>query len=49
MDIKEIGVNARNCVDSSHDSDYCECGIEPQSPIKHGVGFLVFAFIPLVL
>ena len=39
MDIKEIGVNTRNWIDSAQDMDYleshCECGIEPPGIISH--------------
>ena len=41
MDLKEIGINTRNLVDSAQDRDYlrvpCECGIEPPGCISHGV------------
>ena len=33
IDLKEVGINMRNCVDSAQDRDYwgalCKCGIEP--------------------
>ena len=29
MDLKKIGMNTRNWIDSDQDRDYCECGIEP--------------------
>ena len=37
MDLKEIGVNMRNWVDSAQHRDYwrpCECGIEPPGSIS---------------
>ena len=40
MDLKEIGINADNLVDSAQDRDYwspCECGIETLDFISHGV------------
>ena len=41
MDIKEIGINTRNLVDSAQDRDYwralVNCGIEPPGSISHGV------------
>jgi hypothetical protein len=41
IDLEEIGINARDWVDSAVDSDYlesfCECGIEPPGSISHGV------------
>ena len=36
MDLKEIDINTRNCVDSAEDS---ECGIEPPGSINHGVSY----------
>ena len=39
MDLEEIGINARNWVDSAQDRDYC--GIEPPGFISHGVSWLV--------
>ena len=36
MDLQEICINAGNWVDSAQDSS-CECGIEPQVSINHGV------------
>ena len=41
-DLKEIGINARDWVDSAQDSDYWrfsvnKCGIEPSDSISHGV------------
>ena len=36
MDIKEIGINTRDWVDSAKDIP-CECGIEPPGFISHGV------------
>ena len=42
MDLEEIGINARNWVDSAQDRNLleslCECGIEPPGCISHGVG-----------
>ena len=43
MDLKEIDVNTRNCVDSAHDRDYwrfLECGIEPTGYLSNGVSSL---------
>ena len=40
MDLKEIGINARNLVDSAYDrllESPCQCGIEPPGSITHGV------------
>ena len=40
MDLKEIGSNTRNWVDSAQDRDYwspCEYGIEPPGFISHGI------------
>jgi hypothetical protein len=41
MDIKEIGINAGNWVDSAQHRDYwecpCECGTELPGFISHGV------------
>ena len=40
MDLKEIGINAGNWVDSAQDRDYwspCECGNEPPGSISLGV------------
>ena len=40
MDLKEIGINERNWVDSAQDRNYwssCECGIEPPGSISHRV------------
>ena len=40
MDLKEIGISARNWADSTEDWDYWravrECGIEPPGSISHG-------------
>jgi hypothetical protein len=39
-DLRKIGINTRNWVDSTQDRDYwspCECGIEIPGSIKHGV------------
>ena len=39
MDLREIGVNTRNWVDSAQDRDCwspCECGIESPGYISHG-------------
>ena len=36
MDLKEIGVNTRNWVDSAQASP-CECGFKPPGSIIHGV------------
>ena len=41
MDLEEVGINARNWVDSAQDRDLlespCEYGIEPPGSISHGV------------
>ena len=41
MDLKELGINTRNWVDSAQDRDLlespCERGIEPLGFISHGV------------
>ena len=39
LDLKEIGINAGNWVDSTQDRAIHkgECGIEPPGPISHGV------------
>ena len=41
MDLKEIGNNTRNWIDSAQEREYwkafCECGIEPPYSISHGV------------
>ena len=41
MDLKEIGINTRNWVDSAQDMDLlespCECCTELAGPISHGV------------
>ena len=42
MDIKEIGINTKNWVDSAKDREgllesLCECGIKPPGSISHGV------------
>ena len=34
MDLKELGINTRNWVDSVQESP-CECGIEPPGTISH--------------
>ena len=58
MDLKEIGNNTRNWIDSAQDSP-CECGFEPPGSISHGVryttitnieraGVLVFDCYPTV-
>ena len=43
MDLKEIGINARNLVSSAKDRDYlespCDCVIEPPDYISHGVSY----------
>ena len=43
MDLKEIGINTRNWVDSAQDRDYWrasfECGIEHLGSISHGVSY----------
>ena len=40
MDLKEIGINARNWVDSAQDRNYCgvsyECSIEPLDSKSYG-------------
>ena len=36
MDLKEIGTNARNWVDSAQESP-CEYGVEPPGSISYGV------------
>ena len=42
-DLKEIGTNTRDCVDSAQDRDYwieiIEFGIEPPGSISHGVSY----------
>ena len=38
MDLKEIGINTRNWIESTQDRDPCECGIEPPCSISHGLG-----------
>ena len=39
MDLKEIGINTRSCVDSGQNTDYCrppsDFGIEPPGSISH--------------
>ena len=37
MNLKEIGVNTKNWIDST----LCECGIEPPGSTTHGVSYLV--------
>ena len=38
MDLKEILINTRNCVDSAQGRECpCEYGIEPPGSIRHGV------------
>ena len=41
MDLKEIGINTRNWVDSAHDRGYwralVNAGIEPPGFTRHGV------------
>ena len=41
MNLKEIGINKRNWVDSAEDRYYlespCECDIEPPGSVSHGV------------
>ena len=41
MNLKEIGVNTTNFIDSAHDGDLlkssCECDIELPDAISHGV------------
>ena len=41
MDLKEIGVNTRNWIDSGQDADYypCECSIEPPGFMYNGVSY----------
>ena len=36
MDLKEIGVNMRNYIDSARDRE-CECGIETAGSIRQGL------------
>jgi hypothetical protein len=38
MDLKEIGINTRNWVDSAQDRTR-ECAIEPPGSIRHGVNY----------
>ena len=44
MDLKEIGINTKNLVDSAQDRDYWraleKCGIEPPESIRHRASFL---------
>ena len=44
MDLKEIGINAGNWVDSAQDRNYlegrCEFGIVPPGSISHGVSYM---------
>ena len=44
MNLKEIGNNTRNWVDSVQDRDYwralLECGIEPLGPISHRFDYM---------
>jgi hypothetical protein len=40
LDLKEIGVDARNFIDSAAHGLFespCECGIEPSDSLSHGV------------
>ena len=41
MDLKEIGINTRNWIDSAQDRDLlsspCECGIQRPGSINHGI------------
>ena len=37
MDLKEIGINAGNCVDSAQDRNYWRALMEPPGSISHGV------------
>ena len=43
-DLKEIGINTRNWVDSVQDRDYwkkpCECEYEPPGCISHGINII---------
>ena len=45
MDLKEIRINKRNWVSLAQDRDYwralCECAIEPQGFISHGVSYIL--------
>ena len=44
MDLKEIGVNAKNWIDSAQKGlleSPCECSIEPRGSINYGVRYLV--------
>ena len=42
MDLKEIGNNTKNWIDSAQDRDYwSECGIKPPGSISHGVSWLL--------
>ena len=44
MDLKEMGINTRDWVDSAQDRDYyssCECDSEPPGSISHGNSQLV--------
>ena len=40
MDLKEIGANTRNRVDSVQNRDPCECDIEPTGSVNHGVNVM---------
>ena len=44
MDLKEIGINTRNWVDSKIGiiRDPCEYGIEPPGSISHGVSYYYY-------
>ena len=45
MDLKEIGVNMRNRVNSAQYGGLlespCECGIEPPGSISHGLRYFI--------
>ena len=50
LDLKEVGINSWNWVDSAKDRDYWRilvCGIEPPGSISHGVSYLVNILILL--
>ena len=43
MDLKEIGINTRNLIDSTQDriigEPLCKCDIEPSGSISHGFSY----------
>ena len=46
MNFKEIGVDARNWVDSSPDRDYCKAlvNVGPQGSLNHELSYKAHAF-----